>query len=80
MTINKLQGQSLRYVGLDLRKPMFTHSQLYVALFCATNMANLTILLPESAEGKTDNVVFPEVLQHLQLNAGNAETDSHVQI
>ncbi|KAF3653607.1 CHD3-type chromatin-remodeling factor PICKLE [Capsicum annuum] len=32
MTINKSQGQSLCSVGLFLKKPVFTHGQLYVAL------------------------------------------------
>ena len=32
MTINKSQGQSVKYVGLDLRTPVFSHGQLYVAL------------------------------------------------
>ena len=32
LTINKAQGQSVRHVGIDLREPVFTHGQLYVAL------------------------------------------------
>ncbi len=32
MTINKSQGQSVTYVGLDLCTPVFSHGQLYVAL------------------------------------------------
>ncbi|XP_041999843.1 uncharacterized protein LOC121749330 [Salvia splendens] len=32
MTINKSQGQSLSHVGLFLRKPVFNHGQLYVAI------------------------------------------------
>lgn len=37
MTINKAQGQSVCYVGLDLRVPVFSHGQLYVALSRATS-------------------------------------------
>ncbi|XP_057730177.1 uncharacterized protein LOC130945484 [Arachis stenosperma] len=33
MTINKSQGQTLSIVGLFLRRSVFCHSQLYVALF-----------------------------------------------
>ncbi|KAG5553295.1 hypothetical protein RHGRI_011230 [Rhododendron griersonianum] len=32
MTINKLQGQSVKFVEVDLRTPVFSHGQLYVAL------------------------------------------------
>jgi hypothetical protein len=32
MTINKSQGQSLKYVGVNLQTSVFTHGQLYVAL------------------------------------------------
>ena len=32
MTINKSQGQSMKYVGLYLPEPVFTHGQLYVGL------------------------------------------------
>ena len=65
MTINKSQGQSLDTVGVDLRMPVFTHGQFYVALSRVTNVANLTVLLPANGDGKTDNVVYPEVLEGL---------------
>ncbi|KAG5562049.1 hypothetical protein RHGRI_004931 [Rhododendron griersonianum] len=32
MTINKSQGQSIKFVGVDLHTTMFSHGQLYVAL------------------------------------------------
>ncbi|CAG8832908.1 41488_t:CDS:2, partial [Gigaspora margarita] len=32
MTINKSQDQSVKHVDLDLRTPVFSHGQLYVAL------------------------------------------------
>ena len=32
MLINKAQGQSVQHVGLDLRSPVFTHGQFYVAI------------------------------------------------
>jgi len=35
MTINKAQGQSIINVGIDLRTPIFSHGQLYVALLAA---------------------------------------------
>ncbi|KAG5610801.1 hypothetical protein H5410_022082 [Solanum commersonii] len=44
MTINKSQGRSLSHVGLFLKKPVFTHGQLYVALSRVTNRKGLKIL------------------------------------
>ena len=32
MTINKAQGQTLRFSGIDLTIQSFSHGQLYVAL------------------------------------------------
>jgi ATP-dependent exoDNAse (exonuclease V) alpha subunit len=65
MTINKSQGQSVRHVGIDLRTPVFTHGQLYVALSRATTVNQIYVLFPEGEEGtQTQNVVYPEVLQN----------------
>lgn len=64
MTINKAQGQSVRYVGLDLRVPVFSHGQLYVALSRATSRHRIKVLLPDGAgdESRAVNIVYPEVL------------------
>ena len=63
MTINKSQGQSVKHVGIDLRTPVFTHGQLYVALSRATAKNRIYVLFPEGeAETQTRNVVYPEVL------------------
>ncbi len=63
MSINKAQGQSVKYVGIDLRIPVFTHGQLYVALSRATSPDNIHILLPaDTIDFTTRNVVYPEVL------------------
>jgi hypothetical protein len=53
MTINKSQGQSFKFVGVDLRAPTFSHGQFYVGLH---------VLLPEGDDNTTLNVVYPEVL------------------
>ena len=45
MTVNKIQGQSLKHVGLDLRTPVFSHGQLYVGLSRCTSGNCLKILL-----------------------------------
>lgn len=63
LTINKSQGQSVKFVGLDLRVPVFSHGQLYVGLSRATSGQRIKILLPDNAtEMRTTNVVYPEVL------------------
>jgi hypothetical protein len=64
LTINKAQGQSVKCVGVDLRTPVFSHGQLYVALSRATGSQNVHILLPDQERDlcRTQNVVYPEVL------------------
>ncbi|XP_058202832.1 uncharacterized protein LOC131317291 [Rhododendron vialii] len=62
MTINKSQGQSVKFIGLDLRTPMFSHGQLYVALCRCTSFDHISILLPEDKTDTTTNVVYPKIL------------------
>ena len=62
MTVNKAQNQSLRHVRIDLSSSAFIHDQLYVALFRAVNLINITILLSKNEDGKTSNVVYSKVL------------------
>lgn len=62
LTINKSQGQSVRYVGLDLRLPVFSHGQLYVAFSRATSSRHVRVLLHNDHNSVTRNVVYPEVL------------------
>jgi ATP-dependent DNA helicase PIF1 len=45
ITINKSQGQTLSIVGLYLRKPVFTHGQVYVAVSRTTTRSELGILI-----------------------------------
>lgn len=62
MTINKSQGQSVKFVGIDLRNPVFSHGQLYVALSRCTSPERINVLLSESNINSTTNIVYPEVL------------------
>ena len=62
MTINKTQRQSLQKIGIDLRQPVFTHGQFYVAFSRMTDVANLDVLLPYRGSGMVENIVYPEVL------------------
>nr|XP_043611842.1 uncharacterized protein LOC122583511 [Erigeron canadensis] len=64
MTINKSQGKSLTTVGLYLQ-PVFTHGQLYVAIFRFKSKKSLKVLICDN-DGKPKNtttiVVYKEVL------------------
>jgi hypothetical protein len=63
MTINKAQGQSIINVGIDLRSPIFSHGQLYVALSRCTSSDRIKVLFPEDSDStSTSNIVYPEVL------------------
>ena len=53
----------MKRVGLDLRIPVFTHGQLYVAFSRVIARQNLKVLLPEdNLHFKTKNVVYQEAL------------------
>ncbi|UYV75805.1 hypothetical protein LAZ67_13001409 [Cordylochernes scorpioides] len=59
MTINKAQGQTLKWAGIDLQVPCFSHGQLYVACSRVSSSNNLFILAPN---GSTKNIVYQEAL------------------
>jgi ATP-dependent exoDNAse (exonuclease V) alpha subunit len=58
-----IQGQSVNYVGLDLRNAVFTHGQLYVAVSQVTSVHNIKAIWDSNvALPITKNIVYPEVL------------------
>lgn len=65
MTINKSQGQSFHTVALDLRTPVFTHGQFYVAVSRTSSVEGLAVLLLENSTLETVNITYPEVLANL---------------
>ena len=78
ITINKAQGQSVKHVGIDLRVPVFSHGQLYVALSRATSSQNVKVLLPEDQEdSQTTNVVYPQVLAEVNAFPVNPHSHAH---
>ena len=63
MTINKSQGQTVNHVGLDLRRPVFTHGQFYVGISRVTSMSNIKAIWEANREeANTKNIVYDEVL------------------
>ncbi|KAL7202229.1 hypothetical protein ACSBR1_033826 [Camellia fascicularis] len=62
LTINKSQGQSVKFVGADLHISVFSHGQLCVALSRYTSFDRISILLPKDEPDSTTNIVYPEIL------------------
>jgi len=63
MTFNKSQGQSVKHVGLDLRRPVFSHGQFYVGISRVTSVSNIKVIWEEAERvSKTKNIVYREVL------------------
>ncbi|XP_047514655.1 ATP-dependent DNA helicase PIF1-like [Pieris napi] len=58
-TINKAQGQTLKYCGINLKESCVFHGQLYVACSRVGNPKNLCIYTPDN---KMKNVVYKQVL------------------
>ena len=69
MTINKSQGQSMKYIGVDLRqKDCFSHGQLYVALSRVTMKSNLYIITRDDDIFIKDCMLINKVLKNVLLN------------
>lgn len=71
MTKNKSQGQTFHKVGILLKRPVFTHGQLYVAASRVRSFDSLKFYISETSEQGhlagdervfTKNVVFNEVI------------------
>ena len=62
ITINKSQGQTLKFAGVWLRGQVFTHGQLYVACSRVSSPSSLKFALMTDQQGAATNIVFHEVL------------------
>ena len=63
MSINKSQGQSVTYVGLDVQNAVFTHGQLYAGISWVTSVHNIKVIWDSNMENPvTKNIVYPEVI------------------
>uniref|UniRef100_A0ABD2WEM7 DNA replication helicase domain-containing protein n=1 Tax=Trichogramma kaykai TaxID=54128 RepID=A0ABD2WEM7_9HYME len=63
MTINKSQGQTFNKVVIDLRRDVFSHGQLYVAMSRVRSWDSLKIYLGNHSreEYKVKNYVYKEL-------------------
>lgn len=68
MTINKAQGQTLLNVGIYLPASVFSHAQLYAALFHAQSSTNVKLLIKPPQEQQqmsfhTKNIVYHDLVR-----------------
>ena len=64
MTINEAQGQTFKKIGIDLRRDVFSHGQLYVALSRVRSWSSLKIYLGNQRIGRlVKNYVHKELYQ-----------------
>lgn len=66
MTGHKSQGQTIEYVGVDLRTDCFTHGQLYVLLSRVRRPDDIVVLVPpdrvHGGVAYTKNIVYDDLL------------------
>jgi hypothetical protein len=62
MTINKSQGQTLEYVGLDLTEPVFSHGMTYVAFSRVRGWNFIKVATKPEKGNKVKNIVWKEML------------------
>jgi len=78
MTYNKSQGQELQAVLVDLRKPAFSHSHLYVALSRVRHRDGIAAFVSDDDVADSEvpftlNIVYPDLLNHPRPTAKRDE-------
>lgn len=68
MTINKAQGQTFEKNGIDLRRDVFNHGQLYVTCSRVRSWDSLKIFLNNDHRGENDNKIKNYVYKELYVN------------
>lgn len=61
MTINKAQGQTFDKIAIDLKKDVFNHGQLYVALSRVRSCNSLKMYTGDSNKKSIKNYVYHEL-------------------
>jgi hypothetical protein len=59
--LNKVQGQTMKTIGIYLPELVFTHGQLYVTLSRATRVNDVSVFCPNGR--MMTNVLYTELLQ-----------------
>lgn len=67
-TLNKIQGQTLKKVGLYLKNDIFSHGHLYVGMTRPELFENIRVFFNEPGRTTTPNIVYPEVFDEELLN------------
>jgi hypothetical protein len=63
VTFNGCQGLTVLSLGLDLRRPVFSHGQLYSAITRVPNARDVIVLRAEGDDSTwTTNIVWKELL------------------
>ena len=64
ITANRSQGQTYKFIGINLTHHFFVHGQTYVAMSRVGSAKNIKIYQPKNCptKGYMKNVVYPEVL------------------
>ena len=68
MTINKSQGQSVKYIGINFQTPVFTHGQFHIAMSRCTSGNHVKVLFRDNSTNTiTKNMVCPKAILNIYI-------------